>query len=191
MERACTAVLDADFIIHISEMERPPAHAAAILDDILSALDLRAVVHPLVYDKEINRDNPTVAALIAENVVCPLAFDRDVFRGDAEKEAYYRYLVPELYRRLTGDSLPVDADVLTFWKRQSSLGEIHSVAMCLICQFGLFLSDDGDSKALKQIVEHQTLGQINVYNRQEILKQYVDAGEPALSRADRRAFAHQ
>ena len=45
---------------------------------------------------------------------------------------------------------------------------VHSVAMCLICGFGLLLSDDRGSKALKQIVEQQSLGQIDIYNRQEV-----------------------
>ena len=118
-----------------------------------------------------------------------LSFDQDIFQSNTARETCYRFLVPELHRRLTGAALLNGVDVVTYWKRQSSLGEVHSVAMCLVCGFGLFLSDDRDSKALKQIVEQQSLGQIDIYNRQEVLDRCSDAC--GLPRADRKAFAHQ
>lgn len=189
MEKTHTAAVDADFVFHVAEIERPPKQVAEILKQILESLELHAVVHPLVYDKELAIKSGTVSMLFSENAIRSLSFEQDIFQSDPGRETYYRFLVPELYQRLMGTSLPNNADVVTYWKRQSSLGEVHSVAMCLICGFGLFLSDDRDSKALKRIVEQQSLGQINIYNRQEVLDQCSDAC--GLPRADRKAFAHQ
>lgn len=189
MKRTHTGAVDADFILNIAEIDRPPERIAGILDRILAALDVCAVIHPLVYDNELDRTKAAVSALFTAGVIQQLTFEGDIFQGDTTRETYYRYLVPELYRRLTGDNFPKDGDELTYWKRRSSLGEVHSVAMCLLCGFGLFLSDDGDAKALKQIVKEQTLGEIEIYNRQEVLNQCSDScGVP---RADRRAFVHR
>ena len=82
------------------------------------------------------------------------------------------FLVPELYNTLMGRRFPEDKDVFTFWIRQNSLGEIHSVSMCLVSECAIFLSDDGDSKALKNIVNQRAMGAIEVFNRNEIVKQY-------------------
>lgn len=189
MKRTNTAAVDADFILHVAEINRPPKQVTDILEQILASLDLCAVVHPLVYDKELTIKSGTVSMLFSENVIRNLSFDRDIFQSDPGKEAYYRFLISELYQRFSGISLPSGVDVIRYWTRQSSLGEIHSIAMCLICGFGLFLSDDRDSKALKRIVEQQSLGRIEIYNRQEVLDQCNDAC--GLPRADRKAFAHQ
>lgn len=189
MKRAHTAAVDADFVFHVAEIKRLPKQVVEILDQILISLDLYAVIHPLVHDKELNPKNETISTLFTEDVIRVLSFDQDIFRHDSAREAYYRFLVTELHRRLTGTTMPDNTDVVTYWKRQSSLGEVHSVAMCLICGFGLFLSDDRDSKALKQIVEQQSLGKIDIYSRQEVLDQCCAAC--GLPRADRKAFAHQ
>ena len=135
-----------------------------------ASLDLCAVIHPLVqHDKELNPKNEIISKLFSEAVIRILSFDQDIFQSHTARETYYRFLVSELHRRLTGTGLINGVDVVMYWKCQSSLGEVHSVAMCLVCGFGLFLSDDRDSKALKQIVEQQSLGQIDIYNRQEVL----------------------
>lgn len=187
--RTQTAAVDADFIFHVAEIDRTPKQIAEILGQILSSLGLCAVVHPLVHGKELTPRSEKIDMLLKEEVIRCLSFEKDIFQSDSTKEEYYRYLVPELYRRLTGDQLPDDEDVLTYWRHRSSLGEIHSVAMCLICQFGLFLSDDRDSKALKQIIEQQMSEKIDVYNRREVLDRCSDIC--GLPRADRKAFAHQ
>lgn len=189
MKRTHTGAVDADFILNIAEIDRPPEMIAGILDRILAALDVCAVINPLVYDNELDSTKAAVSALFKAGVIRRLTFEGDIFQGDNARKAYYCYLIPELYRRLTGDKFPEDADELTYWKRRSSLGEVHSVAMCLTCRFGLFLSDDGDAKALKQIVKEQTLGEIEIYNRQEVLDRCSDSC--SVPRADRRAFAHR
>lgn len=189
MERTYTAAVDADFIFHVAEIDRPPEQIAEILDRILEDLGLCAVVHPLVHGRELDMTKAAISTLFTQGIIRCLSFAEDIFQADAAKEAYYRFLVPELYRKLTGGVLPDSIDVLTYWKRRSNLGEIHSVAMCLICQFGLFLSDDGDAKILKKIIEQQMLGRINIYNRQEVLERCSAAC--SLPRSDRKAFAHR
>lgn len=189
MKRKHTAAVDTDFILNIAEINRPPERIAEILDQVLTTLGVCAVIHPLVYDNELDCTKVAISALFTAGVIQRLAFVEDIFHGDTTRETYYRHLVPELYRRLTGDNFPENEDELTYWKRRSSLGEVHSVAMCLLCGFGLFLSDDMDAKVLKQIVEQQVLGQIEIYNRKEVLDQ-CSAG-CGIPRADRRAFVHQ
>lgn len=190
MGELSTAAVDADFVIHIAQIKRPPVEAAEILSRVLTAMELCAVVHPLVYQNELDKENDVISNLFCEHVLKDLKFD-DIFQGNRGKEAYYQYLVSELYRHLKGESFPLlkGQNVLTYWKHQASLGEIHSVAMCLICEFDLFLSDDRDSKALKQIVKQKMLREITIYNRQEVLEQCK--AECGLSRTDRRAFAHK
>jgi hypothetical protein len=70
----------------------------------------------------------------------------------------------------------------------SSLGEVHSVALCVIRGCSIFLSDDGDSKQLKRIVEKYYLGNLNVYNRKELIESL--SNPQILSRHDRKAFSH-
>ena len=60
VKRTYTAAVDADFIFHIAEIKRPPERVAEILDQILASLDLYAVVHPLVHDKELDFGNETI-----------------------------------------------------------------------------------------------------------------------------------
>ena len=115
----------------------------------------------------------------------------DIFQGDANKQAYYIFLVTQLYRKLTGKVLPVSGNaVLSYWARQNSLGEVHSISMCLICQSGIFLSDDGDSKELKKHVEQMALGKIDVYNRTDFFDKHMNEGINKIARNEKRSLTH-
>ena len=185
-----SAAVDADFISHVTEIERPIAGIAALLAAVLAGADLNALIHPLVYAHEILRDDERVQQLFSSGIIGQLSFS-DIFLGDPARESYYKYLIPELYGILHADEpFPKDVDILTYWKRRMSLGEIHSVAMCLICGCGIFLSDDGDSKVLARTVRQRTLGEIKVYSREEILAISQENANPKLPRKDRKAFSH-
>lgn len=180
-----SAAIDADFLNHIVEINRPAPEIAKILSKILSALGVVAVIHPLVREKEIKLQPDKVKHLLSNSVILSPSF-KDIFQDDASKKDYYKLLVRELYRKLSGNILDTgDQDVLTYWITGKSLGEVHSVSMCLICGCGIFLSDDNDSKYLKKIVEADRLGSIDVYDRKEILNQI---GREVLIRSERRAF---
>lgn len=187
---AKSAVVDNDFVNHLIESKLDNAKLIAVLNIVFSDLELTAVMHPLVYEKELLRDKDRVKLLFQEAVLYKAEF-WDIFQNDAGKKLYYIFLVTQLYRALTGKTLPVcGEDVLTFWVRKNSLGEVHSVAMCLVCGSGIFLSDDSDSKVLKTHVDRMAIGKINVFNRNEFIQKHMLEGETKLSRMEKRSLTH-
>ena len=143
-----------------------------------------------LYEKELLQGNLRIDKLFDTKVLEKAEFE-DIFQGNSAKRTYYLSLVKRLYRSLRGEDLPVSGEaILTYWIRQQSLGELHSVSMCLVCGCGVFLSDDGDSKALKKIIETQMLGSIEVYNRKEFFDKHLSEGETKLGRKERRSLTH-
>ena len=63
--------------------------------------------------------------------------------------------------------------------------------MCLVTSCSLFLSDDGDSKALMNIVLEKFAAHIDVYNRNDVIACYQNSGATGLSRNEKRAFLHK
>lgn len=193
LDHTC-AVADNDFIQHMAEARLPDDTLVEALRTILSDLGLTAVVHPLVYEREVLQDKPRVRLLLEEAVVCAATFG-DLFLGDPgdpERRAYYLYLVKELYRHLRGEALPVDGEsILTYWARERSLGEVHSVSMCLVCGSGIFLSDDADAKALERYVRWAALGAVSVYRRKELVDRHLQSGAGKLPRNVRKSLAHE
>lgn len=187
---AHTAVVDNDFINHLVESNLDDTKLIAVLNIVFSDLGLTAVTHPLVYDHEVMHDHARTKLLFDKKTVQKAEFS-DIFQGDASKQAYYIFLVTQLFRKLTGNTLPVSGNaVLSYWVRKNSLGEVHSISMCLICQSGIFLSDDGDSKKLKKYVEQMALGKVDVYNRTEFFNKHMNEGANKLARTERRSLTH-
>lgn len=185
-----TAVVDNDFISHIIETHIMDDALISALRAVFSKLDLTAVVHPLVHKNEVQQDKRRFLLLIQENILHIADFS-DIFLGDSERKAYYLFLVQELYRHLKGSPLPVDDEaILTYWVRQQSLGEIHSISMCLVCGSGIFLSDDGDSKILERYVKQMAIGAIVIYKRKELIEEYQKIGGTELPRHIRQSLAH-
>ena len=185
-----SAAVDNDFIAKVAQTRKSSMKPAQILVEIFRALNVQGVIHPLVYDKEVMQENPIVQSFFVEQVINRLGFE-DIFQGDEDKKAYYMFLVPELYYALRGEQLPEGTNVLTYWKRKCSLGEIHTVSMCLVTSCSLFLSDDGDSKALMNIVHEKFAANIDVYNRNDVIACYQNSGATGLSRNEKRAFLHK
>lgn len=187
---AHTAVVDNDFINHLVESRLDDTRLIAVLNIVFSDLGLTAVVHPLVYDNEVMHNHVRTKLLFQNQTVQKAEFS-DIFQGDANKQAYYIFLVTQLYRKLTGKVLPVSGNaVLSYWVRKNSLGEVHSISMCLICQSGIFLSDDGDSKELKKCVEQMALGKVDVYNRAEFFDKHMNEGINKIARTEKRSLTH-
>ena len=186
-----SAVVDTDFLNHIAEINRSKEDIVRIVNTIFVAISYSAVIHPLVYEHEIIKGIEKLDILFTQEVIKRPTFE-DVFLGDRGKQDYYAYLVPELYKKLTGEILDTGKqDVFTYWKRGMSLGEIHSVTMCLICECSVFLSDDSDSKKLKQIVEESVSGHINLYCRKELISAFDEQLRQVLTKDERRAFKHK
>lgn len=90
---------------------------------------------------------------------------------------------------MNGKALPSDWKVLSDWTAKENLGEIHAIAMCLLCGCVLFLSDDKDSKKLWKLIEGQMPNALNVYNRAEFMEQFGTLA--GLSRAEKKSLAHK
>ena len=187
---AHTAAVDNDFVNHLIECKLPDSQLISDLQTIFSDLNLTAIMHPLVYENELLIDKHRVALLFSESVIHKVEFN-DIFQGNPEYKAYYFYLIEELFHSLRGESFPVSGDqILTYWVRQQSLGEVHSISMCLTCGCGIFLSDDWDSKRLKRYIDRIALGSIEVYNRQELVSKHIEEAEKSLPRSDRQSLTH-
>ena len=187
---ARSAIIDNDFVNSLAESRLTDETFLAALRTVFSDLNLQAVMHPLVWEHELLQKRPRIALMIREQIIRKAEF-LDIFQGDPSKKAYYIYLVKELYASLTGDRFPAaDEMLLQYWVRRMSLGEVHSIAMCLVCGCGIFLSDDGDAKALKRHIEKRALGSVTVYNRAEFLRKHAAEGERSLDRHDLRSLSH-
>lgn len=186
-----TAIVDNDFMNHLVNSQISDEQLTANLQSVFSSLELSAVVHPLVYEHEVLRDNKRIQVLFQKTIVQKMTF-ADAFESASDAEAYYCYLVGELYGHLKGTELPATGrGILTYWKRKESLGEIHSMSMCMICGCGIFFSDDSDSKKLAKYIIQKSLGKVDVYDRGEMIDKYMEVDEPAkIPRQIRRALCH-
>ena len=181
------AAIDNDFLSHITEINRPQAEIAALTKRVLDGLGLQAVMHPLIYEKELLQTSKS--KFMFDNKIIHKASFADIFQNDDERKAYYCFLVPELYKRIKGYDLDTHgADVFTHWKSRDSLGEVHSMSMCLVSGCGIFLSDDNDSKQLKGFIERDFSEVISVYNRDDVIA-ILPVG--ILKREERRLFTHK
>lgn len=185
----CVAV-DNDFINHIAESKLKIEVIIQDLKALFAHFGLIAVIHPLVYKNEVPDNNVKLNQIFQENVIEKIDFD-DIFDGDDEKKIYYIYVIRELYSALTGESLGFsDDEIFTKWIRERSLGELHSITMCLVCGSKMFLSDDKDSKSLQKYANQKFIDKITVYNRKEIFEEYIKTGGTDIKRADRVRLAH-
>ena len=185
-----TAVIDNDFTGHLAEAHLTDEILAERLNTIFSELGLSIVMHPLVYEHELLKDAPRIAMLFDRNILNKAEFV-DIHQNDPGKKAYYTFLMTNLYRDLRGEALPLSGEkIFTGWKKGASLGEVHSVVMCLICGCGIFLSDDGDSKVLQNLIKDKALGNVNVYNRRELVDVHLEQGKTKIPRKERQSLAH-
>ena len=185
-----TAAIDNDFIGHLVEAHLDDDRLTCLLNIIFSELSLSIVMHPLVYEHELLKDKPRITMLFNQGIVNKAEF-ADIHQNDPVKKSYYAFLVENLYRDLRGEPLPLSGeDIFTRWLRRVSLGEVHSVAMCLTCGCGIFLSDDGDSKILQNIIKDKAIGNVCIYNRKELVDVHLERGKTKLSRKERLSLAH-
>lgn len=185
-----TAIVDNDFINHLVGSRLADDLLVRALLDIFNSLSLVAAIHPLVYDKELFPQTDRIKLLFQKEVIRRLTFG-DAFEQGSDEETYYCYLVGELYVHLNGCSLPVAGrEVLSYWKRRESLGEVHSLSLCLVCGCGIFLSDDSDSKRLAEYIIRKSLGTVCVYNRKELIDKSINEAATQIPRKIRQSLGH-
>ena len=115
----------------------------------------------------------------------------DIFEDDLDKKKYYFHLIAEFFGYLNDQDIPVSGeDILSYWKKDKSLGEIHSLAMCLITTCGLFLSDDEDAQKLRKYIYRHLFKNVRVYNRSLLIDKHLKEGETEIGRTQRRSLAH-
>ena len=184
-----TAVVDNDFIIHLVESRLDDDVLLNSIRRIFDDLGLTALIHPLVYEKELPRDNVRVKLMFRQSIIQKVQF-ADIFQNE-EQEEYYYFLVQELYHARTGNDFPASGkEIQVYWKRRDSLGEVHSISMCMVCGCGIFFSDDKDSKWLGNYIRNKAMGSITVYNRTELVDKYLEESTETILRAVRKSLTH-
>lgn len=185
-----TVAIDTDFINHIVETKSTIEEIENILKELFSYLQMNPIIHPLVYENEIDIKNKKIKHLFDNNIIVKVEFSE--FINEEAGKIYYIYLVREFFNVLLGESLEfTDEEIFSKWIRKKSLGEIHSISMCIMCNSNIFLSDDNDSKQLKNYIEQKGIGKITVYNRSELMEEYKSAGGTAIPRTQRRHLTHE
>lgn len=185
-----TAIVDNDLTNHLADCHLPDQQLVDDLNTMFSELALSAVMHPLVYEKELLKDKARIRLLFDKQVFSKAEFS-DIFQGSTARKTYYIQMVRNLYHSLMGEDFPADGeDVLTHWVRKKSYGEVHSFATCLLCGCGIFLSDDGDAQTLRRNLHSATIWTVEVYSRQDFMDKFMANGITKLRRRDRQALTH-
>ena len=188
------AAIDNDFLVHLIETDISKAgykqeelytHISGFLKEVSPEI----IMHWMVYENELmdagnnSQTRNFAKELFNEGVIGKYGWDKILLYGETG-EKYYGYVLEELYKSWKGDTLPVN-DWKTEWKRKRSLGETHSIAMCVLIGCNVFLSDDKGSTTLANILncklsqsiqvcgldqDKKEGGTLKVYNRSESLK---------------------
>lgn len=166
-----TALVDADFIIHIANINKWSIEKKRdTLNSIFCAMSIEASVHPLVLENELPSENFNVDALVDDDLIRKPSFD-DFFGGDVNIKNYYDFAVRQLYATFTGSGELLNGkDIFSFWRRGESLGEVHSIALCISCGCCMFLSDDRDSKAIVLKAKEYCPDSFKVCNREDVME---------------------
>ncbi|MBQ7628147.1 MAG: hypothetical protein IJS85_04265 [Clostridiales bacterium] len=182
------ALIDNDFLVKLTEIKGTTQEVVSLISRAFNDANLEVRMHELVYINEfglIALKEP--AKSIFEECVIGKLLMSDIF-ADSNKKKYYEFCVKELYFRKNQQFFPFDD--ITVWKRKANLGEIHSVSACLTCSYGLFLSDDNDSKELNRIVRETHLGEsIRIYDREEFINNMIKSG--SLNSKEKHKFKHK
>lgn len=187
-----TALIDTDFLVHVSEIEWDYKTKVQTINGVFNELQINVAVHPLVYKNEILPCNKTIEGFFNDGLVSRPMFE-DFFGSNDEQRDYYAFVVQELHSRITGSrDLLVGQDIFTFWKKKCSLGEVHSIALCITCGCGMFLSDDKDSKDIANKAHDYCPDTLKIYNRNDVMDKLGDKKHEIFeNRSKRKAFVHK
>lgn len=181
------ACVDTDFLIHVAETKCAAIDLLKYLAIAFEKLCLCGVMHLLIYEKELPQDTPVIQQVFEAQIIQVVDLDALFSGEDGEaRKAYYSFLVPELFKKLKGEKLPVE-DIFNEWKRKCSFGEVHSIALCLVFGCRLFLSDDSDSKQLRKFIDSD-LATFEVLTRKDFFNSRELGNE--IPRPIRRQLSH-
>ncbi|MCL2627855.1 MAG: hypothetical protein FWD44_04060 [Oscillospiraceae bacterium] len=169
------AVIDNDFLNHLVELNNRK-DAFELIETFFGALEYKVVMHPLVFKYEKSPiSNNLMEKLFNEQLICVPELS-EIWTNLPTGQIYYNAMVKQIYYEFTGNPYPC-SDVCGDWKKQESLGEIHSAAMCASLNYDVFLSDDNAAvRYLSKAVETAAQKTLIVYNRQQCCDILKEAG---------------
>ncbi len=182
-----TALIDNDFLSKLSEIKGESSVVVSLISRAFSGANLIVKMHELVFINELGdlASTEPICILFKDEIVSKLLLNEIL--SDSRREKYYQFCINELYFRKNGVKFPFKD--ISVWKKHSNLGEIHSISACLTCGYGIFLSDDHDSKVLNSIISEVHLGEsITVYSRNEFIQRIKATG--CLNHKERKQFKH-
>lgn len=184
-----SAFVDNDFINHVAEIRNTEDQIIRIFAEVVKEFGVNLLIHPLIVEHEVMSHHKVIKKILECGLIDQPPIET-IHCNDKSKKDYYKYLVRFFYQKIFGAPLCNEGeDIFTYWKKDSSLGEIHSIASCLICECGIFLSDDRDSKFLRDIVASGNIGSITVYSRDDVVSLLRQKGTN-LTRKELQSFKH-
>ncbi len=185
-----TVAVDRDVIQHLAQTRLPENR---IIEDVRLLFDghnKNAVVHPLIYKNEVIRPTRVEKRFFSEKIIQVPKLPEVYQSNELMKQFYIDYFM-DMYRFYFGEEFSSESDVFSKWEKDRSLGEMHSLAMCLTCGCHMFISDDGDSKELNNFIESKLEKSIKVFNRDEAFKNLPDAARLAIPGKERNKLSHE
>ena len=161
------AAIDNDFLTHFAGTNGERDQVCALIQDFFQSLNVTPQMHELVWQREVRQDDPVIRQLIANQTVQIQTIVQKL-QGNPQKARYYEMLVKSVYRELYGEEYP--CDVFTQWKYQQSLGEIHSIIMCMFLNYVCLLSDDKAARKLQWVMKSKAGRDIPIYSREDCRK---------------------
>lgn len=157
--------IDNDFLSHLVDIQQV-SDLFTLITRFFNAIGVSPEMHPLVFTNEAKPNQKEISIkLFSENVIGILDFDS--ICCDPSKKKYYEMQIRQVYHDFTGEIYPCN-NVCEQWKTRKSLGEVHTVVLCVFLGCDCFLSDDKDaSKKLGRIINKLMSKPIEVKNRQD------------------------
>ncbi len=169
------ALLDTDFLNHLLQIKNSTIGQQEI-QLFFSHIPQEITVHPLVYEREMFQYHNS---FLFQNSIVKVA-SREEILGNKDRELYYQKVFDDLYRDFKGEANPYQ-DIWSQWKAKESLGELHCITTCFLCDCNLFLSDDGDAKLIMKHLASKGRGTFLVKNRSMVIEEIKKAGHSELT----------
>ena len=177
------ALIDTDFLSHIADIKK--VDPIQTFKHYCSAAQLDVCMHERVYEEEA-KTFPTTTPFFEHKAIEILRF---IDALNEDERTLYKMYVTHLYSSFKKEPYPCGGDVFQGWQRKCSLGEVHSIAVCIMFAYSIFLSDDKDSKKIHTIAKENFKGKNSkVLNRKEAIDAITEFSN--LTRSERRAISH-